>query len=71
MTVSEFVNKVGFKVKNEDVNKVNDTIGKIKDTASRALGFLGVGISLASINGLVEEFTRVNNQIKNDIVKIS
>ena len=65
MTVSEFVNKVGFKVKNEDVNKVNDTIGKIKDTASRALGFLGVGISLASINGLVEEFTRVNNQIKN------
>ena len=65
MTISEFINKVGFKVKNDDVNKVNDTISGIKNTASRLLGALGIGFSLAAINGLVEEFTRVNTQIRN------
>ena len=65
MTVAEFINKVGFKVKNEDVNKVNGTITNIKNTASRLLGAIGIGVSLGAINALVEEFTRVNNQIKN------
>lgn len=65
MTLAEFVNKIGFKVKNEDVNKVNNTISGIKNTATRLLGALGVGLSLSAINGLVEEFTRVNNQIRN------
>lgn len=65
MTVAEFINRVGFKVKNEDVDKVNNTISGIKNTATRLLGALGVGLSLAAINGLVEEFTRVNNQIRN------
>lgn len=65
MTVAEFINRVGFKVKSEDVDKVNNTISGIKNTATRLLGALGVGLSLAAINGLVEEFTRVNNQIRN------
>lgn len=65
MTVAEFINRVGFKVKNEDVDKVNNTISGIKSTATRLLGALGVGLSLTAINGLVEEFTRVNNQIRN------
>ena len=65
MTISEFVNKVGFKVKDEDVKKVNDSISGIKDTATKLLGAIGIGFSLASINGLIEEFGRVNNQIKN------
>lgn len=65
MTISEFVNKVGFKVKDEDVKKVNDSITGIKDTATKLLGAIGIGFSLASINGLIEEFGRVNNQIKN------
>lgn len=67
MTISEFVNKVGFKVKDEDVKKVNDSVKGIKDTATKLLGAIGIGFSLAGINGLVEEFGRVNNQIKNSI----
>ena len=65
MTVAEFINRVGFRVRNEDVDKVNNTISGIKNTATRLLGALGVGLSFAAINGLVEEFTRVNNQIRN------
>ena len=65
MTVAEFINRVGFRVRNEDVDKVNNTISGIKNTATRLLGALGVGLSLAAINGLVEEFARVNNQIRN------
>lgn len=64
-TISEFINKVGFKVKNEDVKKVNNSISDIKDTAMKLLGAIGIGFSLTSINGLVEEFTRVKDQIRN------
>lgn len=67
MTISEFVNKVGFKVKDEDVKKVNDSIQGIKNTATKLLGAIGIGFSLASINGLIEEFGRVNNQINSSI----
>lgn len=70
MTVSEFVNKVGFKVKNEDVNKVNSTISDIKNTATRVLGAIGVGLSLTAINGLVEEFSLVNQQVKNSTASL-
>ena len=67
MTISEFVNKVGFKVKDEDVKKVNDSMQGIKNTATKLLGAIGIGFSLAGINGLVEEFGRVNNQIKSSV----
>lgn len=65
MTISEFINKIGFKVKNEDVEKVNGTISDIKSTATKLLGAIGIGFSLTQINQMVEEFGRVNNQIKN------
>lgn len=64
-TISEFINKIGFKVKENDVNKVNNTMQGIKDTASKILGVIGIGFSLSAINGLVEEFTRVKDQVKN------
>ena len=65
MTIAEFINKIGFKIDDQDVDKVNSTISGIKDTATRVLGAIGVGLSLASVNELVEEFTLVNNQIRN------
>ncbi|MBR3972996.1 MAG: tape measure protein [Oscillospiraceae bacterium] len=64
-TISEFINKIGFKVKDGDVDKVNSTIAGIKDTASKVLGVIGIGFSLTAINGLVEEFSRVKSQINN------
>ena len=65
MTISEFINRIGFRVNEQDVDKVNNTIAGIKNTASRLLGAIGIGLSLTSANELVEEFTRVNNQIRN------
>lgn len=65
MTVAEFVNKVGFKVNEGDVNKVNNTISNIKQTATKVLGAIGIGLSLAAVNSLVEEFRRVNEQVEN------
>lgn len=67
MTISEFVNKVGFKVKDEDVKKVNDSVKGIKDTATKLLGAIGIGFSLAAVNGLIEEFGAVNNAIRNSV----
>lgn len=67
MTVSEFVNKVGFQVKQDDVKKVNNTISDIKSTATKLLGALGVGFSLKAINDLIEEFGAVNNSIRSSI----
>lgn len=63
-TISEFVNKVGFKVKNEDVKRVNDSIAGIKNTAAKLLGAIGIGFSLVNLNSLVEEFGAVNNGIR-------
>lgn len=67
MTISEFINKVGFKVKDEDVKKVNDSISGIKSTATKLLGAIGIGFSLSAINGLIEEFGTVNNAIRNSV----
>ncbi len=67
MTISEFINKVGFKVKNEDVKKVNDTIFGIKNTATKLLGTLGVGFSLKALNAAIEEFGAVNDSIRSSI----
>lgn len=65
MTVAEFFNKVGFKVNEGDVKKVNNTISGIKQTAAKVLGAIGIGVSLTAVNALVEEFGRVNEQVKN------
>lgn len=65
MTVAEFINKVGFKVDESTVQEVQGTITDIKSTATKLLGAIGIGISLTQLNQMVEEFGRVNNQIKN------
>ena len=67
LTISEFINKIGFKVKNEDVEKVNGTIADIKNTATKVLGAIGIGFSLSAINGLVEEFGAVNKSIASSV----
>lgn len=63
VTVAEFINKVGFKVNNSDVQKVNDTIGDIKSTATKLLGAIGIGFSIVNMNALVEEFDAINDKI--------
>ncbi|MCM1059085.1 MAG: hypothetical protein NC452_02200 [Eubacterium sp.] len=63
MTVSEFINKIGFKVKQDDVKKVNDTIAGIKSTAAKLLGAIGIGFSLTNLNAIAEEFNGINDKI--------
>lgn len=63
MTVSQFVNKVLFKVDDSTVNKVNGTINDIKATATKVLGAIGIGFSLVNMNALVEEFDAINDKI--------
>lgn len=63
MTVSQFVNKVLFKVDDSTVDKVNGTIKDIKATATKVLGAIGIGFSLVNMNALVEEFDAINDKI--------
>lgn len=63
MTVAEFINRVGFKVNEGDVQKVNGTINDIKATATKVLGAIGIGLSLTNMNALVEEFDAINDKI--------
>lgn len=67
MTVAEFINKVGFKVDQSSVTKVNNTISDIKSRAAKMLSAIGVGISLTAINALVEEFGAANQQIQSAV----
>ena len=65
MTIVKFINEVGFKVREGDVKKVNGTISDIQTTATTLLGAIGLGFSLTKLTALVEEFGRVNEQVKN------
>lgn len=65
ITVAEFINRVGFKIDKSSVDKVNGTIRNIKSTATKLLGTIGIGLSLTAVNALVEEFGRVNEQVRN------
>lgn len=63
MTVSEFINKVGFKVNKSDVQAVNNTIKDIKSTAVKLLGVIGIGFSLSQLRQISEEFNGINDSI--------
>lgn len=63
MTIAKFINEVGFKVREGDVKKVNDSIKSIKSTGNEAARCNGIGFSLTKINALVEEFGAANKQI--------
>lgn len=65
ITVAEFINRVAFKLDKSSVDKVNGTIRDIKSTATKLLGTIGIGLSLTAVNALVEEFGRVNEQVRN------
>jgi tape measure domain-containing protein len=67
VTIAKFINEVGFKVREGDVKKVNDSIKSIKSTATKLLGAIGIGFSLTKINALVEEFGAANKQIKSSV----
>lgn len=63
LTVSEFINKVGFQVNKQDIKAVNDAISGIKSTAVKLLGAIGIGFSLSQLRQISEEFNGINDSI--------
>lgn len=63
MTISEFINKVGFRVNKNDVQNVNNTIKGIKSTAAKLIGVIGIGFSLSQLRQISEEFNGINDSI--------
>lgn len=65
MTIRDIAIAFGYEVDEKSEKKVNDSIGKLKDTASKVLGAIGIGFSLVKANEVIEEFGKINAQIKN------
>lgn len=64
MTIRDIVIAFGYKIDEESEKKAEASIQGLKDTATRLLGALGIGFSIAQVNQLSEEFSTVNDQIK-------
>lgn len=65
MTIRDIAIAFGYEVDEKSEKKVNDSIDKLKSVATKALGAIGIGFSLVNANQIIEEFGRINAQIKN------
>lgn len=61
--LNEFFNVIKFKTDQASLNQAQSSIMKFKSIATKALGFLGVGISLSWLKGITEEFGDINDAI--------
>lgn len=57
----------GFKTDKESEKQVENSIQGLKDMATKLLGAIGIGFSLAAVNQLTEEFRTVNRAIGNAV----
>lgn len=64
MTVSEFINKVGFQVKQEDINGVNQAMAGIKNTAGKLLGAIGIGLSLSGVKNFLQDCVSISSEVE-------
>ena len=55
MTLAEFVNVIGFRVDQGDINDVNRTMAGIKSKAQNLLGKIGIGLSIYGISNAIKE----------------
>ncbi len=65
MTIREIFIALGYDVDRNSESRAEDSIKSLKSTASKLLGAIGIGFSLTQLNAITEEFTRVNDQIRN------
>ena len=54
MTIRDIAIAIGFDVDKNSVNAVENSINKVKGFAAKALGILGIGLSISGIKGLAE-----------------
>lgn len=65
MTIREIAIAFGFEVDSASEKKVEQTVGKLKSMATKALSAIGIGFSLVQMNKLVEEWYSVNKVLGN------
>ena len=59
--------RLGYDLDKASEAKVEDSIKSLKDTATKLLGAIGIGFSLAQVNALIEEFATINRSIKSSV----
>lgn len=65
MTIRDIAIAFGYEVDEKSEKKVNESIDKLKSIATKALGAIGIGFSLVNAKQIIEEFGKINTQIKN------
>lgn len=65
MTIRDIAIAFGYEVDEKSEKKVNESIDKLKSVATKALGAIGIGFSLVNAKQIIEEFGKINAQIKN------
>ena len=64
MTIRDIAIAFGYEVNKGTEASVKKSINSLKSFATKALGAIGIGVSLTQLNAIVEEFQEVNQQIK-------
>ena len=55
----------GYEIDESTESAVEKSISKLKGTATKALGAIGIGFSLKELNTIAEEFNGINDKIRN------
>lgn len=64
MTIRDIAIAFGFIVDKDSEKKANDSINSLKNTATKLLGAIGIGLSVTQINAVIEQFKTTNQQLK-------
>lgn len=64
MTIRDIAIAFGYEVNKSSEISVKNSINSLKSFATKALGAIGIGVSLTQLNAIIEEFQSVNQQIK-------
>ena len=67
MTIRDIAIAFGYEVDQKSEKKVEKSVKDLKNMAKSAFRAIGLGLSLVKANALVEEFTQVNQQLKNAV----
>lgn len=65
MTIREIIISAGYVVDSQSAKTVENSIKGIKNFAVKTLGSIGIGFSLLKLNTLIEEYTLIEQKIKN------
>lgn len=64
MTIRDIAVALGFEVDKKSEQRTEQAVTDLKDFATKALATIGVGFSLSMLNGIAEEFSAINNNIR-------